>query len=597
VGGILGKLSFDFTEPLARPVLEQMLASLRHRGSVGSGLYFAPGIALGWCDRHVPQSVEAEAHRSIHVVADASLTNRPELRRELERQGQRVRGGTDADLIAHAYDAWGETCVEHLRGPFACAIWDDARRRLLLARDRVGIKPLFFAVLHGHGVVFASEIQTLLRDPGVGREWCPQAIDAYLALGYVPAPLSVYQRISKLESAQRLIVEGRRLHVERYWELPDVERIDDDAAIAEALNGRLRTAMLDESNGPGAAILYSGGLASSAILTAADSREHPVITVAGHDDAAALARTHASATHLGLDPIIEAGAPDVRSLAQEVATLLDEPLADPRAIAQHFTFMAARQHATAVIAGHGAATFWAQAAPHGSIGGLAAAVPGDANARYHRRLWDGERRRELYTRSFAWRVQDANPFAGYVESEEARGAAESAKRAGQAPPVRSMRTRAVEARTILPDCTLAIAERAATAAGLELRLPYLDPSVIDLSLSWQPASDRRFGPLEALVARRLPHALLPAPRSGHVYPWLAPAVARMAPEFLLGRRFDGRGLFSRRTLQQLWDEHTSHRHDHSLRLWSLLMLEFWFREFIDGDAVDEPFAYAILRAA
>ena len=97
-------------------------------------------------------------------------------------------------MIAHAYDRWGTRCFERLRGPFACAIWDDSNRRLVLARDHIGIRPLYFALLHGHGVVFASQVSALLQDPGVPRDWCPDAIDAYLALGYIPAPLTAYRR-------------------------------------------------------------------------------------------------------------------------------------------------------------------------------------------------------------------------------------------------------------------------------------------------------------------------------------------------------------------------------------------------------------------
>ena len=121
--------------------------------------------------------------RNVRAVADSQLTNAGELRDMLERGGHRFSTRTDEELIAHAYDRWGTRAFERLRGPFACAIWDETNRRLVLARDHVGVRSVYFAVLHEHGVVFASDIRALLQDPGVAREWCPDSIDAYLALG------------------------------------------------------------------------------------------------------------------------------------------------------------------------------------------------------------------------------------------------------------------------------------------------------------------------------------------------------------------------------------------------------------------------------
>src|SRR3954471_15813080 len=232
-----------------------MLGTMRHRGSTGSGIHVAPGIALGWCgDERSPitrPAVATNGDETVRVVADSSLTRTAVLRADLEARGRVVSGRSDADLIAHAYDEWGDACVEHLRGAFACAIWDETRERLLLARDSIGIRPLFFAVLHGHGVVFASEIRALLQDPGVGREWCPQAIDAYLALGYIPAPLTPYQRISKLQPAQRLVVEGRRFHLDQCWDLPFPSDIPSELDPAAALDEALRASVRSHLANPG----------------------------------------------------------------------------------------------------------------------------------------------------------------------------------------------------------------------------------------------------------------------------------------------------------------------------------------------------------
>ena len=574
MGGIIGKLSFEHDETLARPVLEQMLATLHRRGTAGSGIHVAPGIALGWCG-DVPAStahpaVASNPAQTVRVVADAGLTNAAVLRTELEARGHVVRGRTDADLIAHAYDEWGNACVEHLRGPFACAIWDDARQRLLLARDGVGMRPLFFAMLHGHGVVFGSEIRALLQDPGVGREWCPQAIDAYLALGYVPAPLTVYQRISKIEPAQRLIVDGRRLHVEQYWDLSASAHHDHSETLVDAVEAQLASVIHTQLADAGAnGILYSGGAASASMLAVSPVRDTTVVTIAMNEEAAEIARGYAAATDLGFAPVVDVASPDINVIAQQLATHLDEPVADPSAISQYSTFLAVRPHVSTAIAGHGAAMLFPD-------GGRPAVT------------WADQRRRELYTRGFAWELRRADPFARYVELDASRTGG-------------PVDRRYADLRSTLPDNTLVVAERAAMAAGLELRFPFLEREVIELGTALPPAASshgRTVHPLRTLLSRRLSPALMPpVTTSPSPFPWLAGALAIMVPNVLLGPRFNGRDIFSRLALQQLWDEHAAGHCDHSHRLWSLLMLELWFREFIDGDAVDEPIEYALLRAA
>ena len=591
MGGIIGKLSFDHDETLALPALEQMLATLRHRGSAGTGFYVAPGIALGWCGGErspiTRPAVATNEDETVRVVTDSALTHTVTLRHELETSGHRVRGRSDADLIAHAYDEWGDGCVEHLRGAFACAIWDERQQRLLLARDRIGVRPLFYAVLHGHGIVFGSEIRALLQDPGVGRDWCPAAIDSYLALGYVPAPLTAYQRISKLEPAQLLVVDGRRLHLSQYWDLPQRTETSE-RGIEDALDATLQAASREHLANPEiTAALYSGGLVSSALLAASPAGLDAVLMATG-DDPAELDRATAAAKHLGAMPYIEHAQPDVAAMAQQVASHLDEPLADPRAVSHYAALIAARLRTRNALAGYGASAFW-----HGWTAPVLNVDP------HAFTLWDDADRRGLYTRGFAWQVRDSDPFSRLRDLLAARPADDAIGRALY-----------VAARTSLPDSRLAMVDRMSVAAGVELHLPFLDRDVIELACRLCPRPDRsrarRIDPIAAVLARRLPVALMPttrvtrnctAPGSTRL-PWLPAALHALVPAVLLAPRFDGRGIVSRPVIRQLWEDHAAGRTDHSHRLWSLLMLEFWFREYIDGDtAVDEPFEYAILRAA
>jgi asparagine synthase (glutamine-hydrolysing) len=635
VGGIIGKLSFEPDEALARPVLEQMLNALRHRGAAAQGFHCAPGIALGWCtapDEHVPPAgLATNQAQNIRVVSDSQLTNARELRARLERDRHQFRAASDPELIAHAYEEWGIQCVERFRGPFAFALWDQSARRLVLARDHLGVRPLFFALLHGHGVVFASEIRALLNDPGVSREWCPTAINAYLALGYVPAPLTAYRRISKLEPAQYLVVEGRRLHVEQYWDLPTAERAGTLDETASALEQRLRSAMRgqlkdDHVNG----VLYSGGTASTTLLTTVPQRvsgsKLTTVMVALEQENSELARSHAAGAALGHTPEIEVATPDVAILAGQLAARFDEPIADPSAIAHYATCVAARVHVDCAVTAHGAAALWAGYARHrvervegtlrtwlgaplASVGAHVARAlhdsikgaralsrlgmePADACAVKHSYgLWDEEHRRQLYTRGFAWEVRDANPFMRHLELYAARDGSDALERALY-----------VDVRTFLPDSLLAVAERSALAAGLRLRFPMLDREFVEFAAAI-PSAHKQHGAtamlaLHELLARRLTPALIPpAQRRPAQHPWLPAALAAMVPGVLLTPRFDGRGIVSRPALKQLWEEHRAGHRDHSHRLWSLLMLEFWFREFIDGDAAEEPMEYAVLMRA
>jgi asparagine synthase (glutamine-hydrolysing) len=582
VGGIIGKLSFETDETLARPVVEQMLDGV-HRTHEGGVVFMAPGIALGWSGTptdHVSTIIGTNERHTVRAISHSSLSNAGRLRAELERNRHAFRGHTDGELIAHAYEEWGPRCVERLHGPFACAIWDEPNRRLVLARDHIGLRPLYFALLPGHGVVFATELRALFHDPGVGREWCPASIDAYLALGYVPAPLSAYRRVSKLEPAHLVIVEGRRLHVEQYWDLP----VPTSGLMAEtatlALDGCLRRAVRRHLKDPQVdGVLYSGGTGSSALLCATPAGDAKVVTVVGEQDEAEVTRSTAAARHLGHVANVEETAFDMPMLARQLASHCGEPIADPSAISQLATCVAARLHTSCSLSAHGAAVLWAGysrhrverleaamrfAAPLATLGAplarsLQDSVKGaralshlslpaaDAYAVKHAYgLWDDRHRRAIYTRGFAWDVRDANPFARHLELYTARDTSDGLDRALY-----------VDARTCLPDNTLASVERAALAAGIDVRFPFLDRELVEFA-SAVPSALKQRGPvgmyaLRRLLGRELPPALMPArrrPQARHL--WLRGALASMVPAVLLSPRFDGRGIVSRPALRQLW---------------------------------------------
>ena len=312
-------------------------------------------------------------------------------------------------------------------------------------------------------------------------------------------------------------------------------------------------------------------------------------------------------------------------LARQLAAHFGEPIADPSAITQFATCVAARLRTDCALSGHGAAVLLAGyarhrierieaavrtfAAPFATLGAPLArslqdsvkgarafshlALPAaDAYAIKHAYgLWDDRHRRAIYTRGFAWEVREANPFVRHLELYASRVTGSALDRALY-----------VDAHTCLPDNTLATAECAARAAGIDVRFPFLDREVVECAASIPGRLKQRghtgMYVLRRLLGRQLPPALMPSARRPRVpHLWLREALASMVPAVLLSPRFDGRGIVSRPALRQLWSEHRDGRSNHSHRLWSLLMLEFWFREFIDGDAADLPLEYAMVKAA
>jgi asparagine synthase (glutamine-hydrolysing) len=462
----------------------------------------------------------------------------------------------------------------------------------VLARDHIGIRPLYFALLHGHGVVFASEIRALLQDPGVPRDWCPNGIDAYLALGYIPAPLTVYRRVSKLEPAQFLVVDGRRLHVEQFWDLPVPSWTSAPRDLTSALTGALKSAARrDLKDQKHAGLLYSGGIASCALLSAAPTGTGVPITVDVDVDASELTRSDAAAAHLGLVRELETIAQPTSSLIEELSAIGGEPIGDPSAVTQLAICKAAARHGGIALSAHGAAVLWAPNARRLALLARFTRPRGLRTSKLAYRLWDDEHRRSIYTRGFAWEVREANPFVRHLERYASRPTNDPVDRAMY-----------VDARTFLPDNTLVVAARAAAAAGISLRYPFLDRQMVELS-TVTPASLKLHGRIDMWALRRLlmpqlpPRLLPPALRQPPRHPWLPGALTMLVPKMLFGPRFDGRGIVSRPALRQLWNEHLTSRADHSRRLWALLMLEFWFREFIDGDAAAEPLEYAVLVKA
>jgi asparagine synthase (glutamine-hydrolysing) len=624
--GIAGKVNFDRTRPVDPERLRAMTSAIAHRGPDADGFHFAEGVGLGHrrlsiIDLATGDQPLANEDHTVWVVFNGEIYNFAEVRLELERAGHRFRTHSDTEVIVHAYEEWGELSVERFRGMFAYALWDDRQRKLVLVRDRLGVKPLFYSTTP-FGVTFGSEIKALLEDADVSREWSAEAIDAYLALQYVPTPATIYQNIWKLRPGHFLVAQNGQVVTRRYWDLHfpgngsalrEAEYLDRlDALISESVKLRLI------SDVPLGAFL-SGGIDSSAVVAAmVEASSSKVVTMSvgfaehGFNE---IEYARAVARHLGTDSHEQIVTPDVVDLLPKLAWHFDEPFADSSAIPTYYVSAAARQHVTVALSGDGGDELWAGYARHkverwetsarqwlGPVGSLAgrlagyvpigvkgarslrhlALTPADAYAHKHAYgLFEAGARQSLYSGDFAKRVQGADPFAGFRQAYHACESPDPVDRALY-----------VDVKTYLLDDILTKVDRMSMAVSLEARDPLLDHKLLEFAATVPSSLKLRHGQskylLRRVLERRIPKAIVDRPKQGFEAPianWLRGPLAPMVDALLLDGRFRARGLFDDRSVAQLWHRHKNGGADHSRRLWSLMMLELWFRQFADRTSV------------
>src|SRR5262245_22306081 len=626
--GIAGKFLFNPNEPVDARRLAAMTTAVAHRGPDADGFYVGPGIGLGHrrlsiIDLSTGDQPLTNEDRTIWVVFNGEIYNFAEVRAELVARGHQFRTSSDTEVIVHAYEQWGEQSVERFRGMFAYAIWDEPNRRLVLVRDRLGVKPLHYAVSPS-GLVFGSEIKSLLEDPAVSRDWSAEALDAYLALQYVPCPQTIYRGIFKLPPAHMLVAENGRVSIRRYWDLTftgdgDPSREEEyldrlDALVTESVRLRLL------SDVPLGAFL-SGGIDSSTVVAAMveTSPGRVVTTSVGFAEQAfnEIESARTVARHLGTEQHEKIVEPHIVDLLPKLAWHLDEPFADSSAVPTYYVSQAAREHVTVALSGDGGDELWAGYARHRVeqwelagrhwLGGGArvagrmaermplavkgmrslrhlALSPAEACARKHAYgLFESDARGALYSSDFAHEVRDADPFAGFRLAYESCGSPDPLDRALY-----------VDVKTYLVDDIMTKVDRMSMAVSLESREPLLDHRLLEFAATVPTSLKLKNGRskylLRRLLERRIPKSIVDRPKQGFAAPtgeWLRGPLAPMVDDLLLDGRLRGRGIFDNREVVRIWNEHRRGAGDHRHRLWSLVMLELWFRQFIDNTTAVE----------
>src|SRR5215207_9159943 len=363
VCGIVGQASGDGRrgDPA---VLERMCAGLEHRGPDSRGIHVDVGVGLGIQRLRVIDLATGDQpifneDRSVAVVLNGEIYNYRELRKDLERGGHVFATRSDTEVIAHLYEEAGPRLVEYLHGMFALAVWDGTRRRLLLARDRVGKKPLYYAE-HDGGLTFASELAALLENRRIPRDVDHQALDAYLAYRWVPAPMTAFRAIRKLPPACTLVVDGGRAAIERYWRLDFGRKrpVGDVREIHEELREQIRAATRRRmiADVPLGAFL-SGGVDSSAIVAAmAEASPEPVRTFSigfANDNFNELPAARLVAERFGTEHHEHVVSPDALEIIPRIVRHYGEPFADDSAIPSFYVAQMARGHVTVALNGDG----------------------------------------------------------------------------------------------------------------------------------------------------------------------------------------------------------------------------------------------------
>ena len=629
--GITGWATLDSHAPPpdgARDLLHAMCERMIHRGPDSEGLFVTTGAALGMRRLAIIDLITGEQpafneDKSVAVILNGEIYNYRELRLTLEKRGHVFRSASDTEVLPHLYEEYGDAMVRELNGMFAFALWDSKRRRVLIARDRFGEKPLYWGVFD-KTLLFASEPKVLLAHPAVRPSLNLNALRQYLSFDYVPAPLSIYEGINKLPAAHKLTLENGRVNVERYWRLSykTVDPVPSENEAAEQLRELMADAvrMRLVSDVP-LGVLLSGGVDSStvaALAVRASSEAVKTFSISFAEasfDESAYAR--GVAKYLGTDHHEERLSANLAAnLVSEIGSWMDEPFSDPSLVPTYLLSRFTRKHVTVALGGDGgdelfagypmyAGHRWAEVykrLPSVLRGGLIEPVirrlpvktknlsldykalrfvtgtKYDPVAGHH--VWFGsftpEQQQQLLTpaalaASDGDIYADARAIAGECDNDDL-----------------VIRMQSVDTRLYLAEDILTKVDRASMAVSLEVRAPFLDPRVAEFAASL-PCNYKLRGLKTKYILKKAVRDMLPAfvTRRGKkgfgvpVAEWLKVKLRPLARDLLSPERVRRAGVFNPEYVARLQDEHERGVANHRKLLWTLLMFELWHESFVE----------------
>jgi asparagine synthase (glutamine-hydrolysing) len=633
VCGIAGVLAFNERFAFDESTVRRMTDVLRHRGPDDAGTHVDRAQRVGLGHRRLAIiDLSSAGHQpmanedgSVWITYNGEVYNHPELRAELEARGHRFRSKTDTEAIVHLYEDEGPACVERLHGMFAFAIWDARRGALFLARDRVGVKPLYYALLP-HGLLFGSEIKAILEHPAAPRDLDEEAMASYLTFGFTPPPSTMFRGISKLGAGESMTVTARgEMHRRIWWDpMPAAASSEEAAAMSEPemvaeVRHRLRASvskrmMSDVPFG----VFLSGGLDSSTnVALMAELSDVPVRTYStaprGHARYDELHYARVVARHFGTDHhevLVDEQA--MRDFVPELVYHQDEPLSDWTAVPQHFVTRLARDTGTIVVqVGEGADELfhgyqgyvdhrrvvvpyqrWVPRAIRRPMGSVAVHATSRAGrgVRHGEALYDAGHSRIPY-----W--GGALCFRGPLKNRLMRGGDHGALRtveriwdeggARRSDADLFQRMTYLELRQRLPELLLARMDRIAMASSVEGREPFLDHELVELAMALPPHMKYRDGQgkhvLREAMRDALPPEILARPKQGFGSPmeeWLRGPFGHDAQVAVCGSRLAERELLDYDVVADLFAAHRRGRGDWSKHLWNLYCVSRWYDRWL-----------------
>jgi len=625
--GIVGIVRNDKSD-VDQALVARMCAAIRHRGPDEDGFYFNGAVGLGMrrlsiIDLKSGQQPIHNQDRTAWIVFNGEIYNYRELRKQLEDLGHTFYTNSDTEAIVHAYDQYGADCPKHLRGMFAFAIWDSRTQELFLARDRVGKKPLLYAQVNGQ-LIFGSEFSALLLHPDVSRDIDAAALHHYLSFMCVPAPLTAYRAIRKLEPGHSLRWRAGEIKIERYWQPDFSKKID----ISEQEAGQRTIAILRDavkvrlmSEVPLGAFL-SGGIDSSAVVALmSEESSTPVKTFSigfEEQDFSELHHARRVAEHVGADHHEFIVRPDALEVLPLLVEHYGEPYADSSAIPTYYVARETRKHVTVALNGDGGDESFAGYERYAAmrlaeryhripallresvVRQAIELIPSSETKRSRIRdvkrfihaaslpkverylrwvsVFDSEAKQELYTEDFQQQTGGISA-AGMLDPWFARANGSGIVDAALL----------TDIMTYLPNDLLVKVDIATMANSLEARSPFLDHHVIEFAASL-PEQLKLRGLTTKYLLKRMLKRLLPAENLDRrkmgfgvpIGPWLRGKLQPFLRETLLAEASLNRGMFRPEAVKRLVELHTRGERDYSHQLWTLLMLELWFQRFIDS---------------
>ncbi len=624
--GICGKFNYQTKAPVDKTLLESMCDVMRHRGPDELGVYNKGPIGLGHCrlsiiDLETGHQPMCNEDKTCWIVYNGETYNFQQLRQELQDKGHRFRTKSDTEVILHLYEEEGTACVNRLRGMFALALWDSRHNRLFLARDRLGQKPLVYAQTPD-GLIFASEIKSLLKDPRITPEVDLTALHHYLTYQYVPSPHTMFKGIHKLPPAHTLVYQDGNIKIERYWNLQfKYDNLSEQEYMEELwrlLNEATRLRLI--SDVPLGAFL-SGGIDSSAVVgIMAQHSNRPVKTFSiGFEEEGFNELEHARtvARHFNTEHQEFIVKPNALEILPKLIWHYNEPFADPSAIPSYYVAKMARRHVTVALngdagdeqfAGYGRYIAERQAILYNKIPGairkgLIEPLTGLLPQTGREQALPDKLRRFISTISspfgkrylqlicaFNNRQKESIYSPDLIKLLKCHDSLDRIQQLYDKAPTPDPMSSAlyVDIMTYLPDDLLVKIDIATMANSLEGRSPFLDHKLMEFSatIPWQlklKGNNTKYL-LRKTLSKLLPPEILNRKKAGFAVPisrWLRHDLRDFARQTLLDGSFTKRGYFKQEMISKLFKQHQTGHYDHGFRLWTLLNLELWHQTFID----------------